>query len=379
MIVGEFLQWMETAPAGQRADAAAALARTYLYSEVDDETRSDIEAALTVALDDESADVRFALADALGASEMAPRHIVIALAADQVEIATIVLSRSPIFIDAELVDIVAAASGPLQLAVASRPAISGAVAASIAEVGERDACAALIVNSGAAIARVSYRRIAERFGDDGEIREALLGRELLPAEVRQLLIHSVTEALGGMAIAKAWMPENRVRAITRDACDRATVAIAAETETEDLPALVEHLRVTGQLTTSLLLRAVCAGNIPLFETALSALARVPQHRVAALMRANRLSGMRAIYARAGLPVVAFDGFTAALDTWRRLSAEDMPADRYRFTMEMVEAVLSRYADISEGDANELAAMLRRFAADQAREAARDYAREIVAA
>ena len=40
---------------------------------------------------------------------------------------------------------------------------------------------------------------------------------------------------------------------------------------------------------------------------------------------------------------------------------------------MVESVLARYRDITDGEMNELTTMLRRFAADQAREAARDYA------
>jgi hypothetical protein len=56
-----------------------------------------------------------------------------------------------------------------------------------------------------------------------------------------------------------------------------------------------------------------------------------------------------------------------------------PSDRYRFTREMVENVLSRYHDITDGEVNELMTMLRRFASDQAREAARDYARMATAA
>jgi uncharacterized protein (DUF2336 family) len=379
MIVREFLQWMEGAPSGQRADAAGALARSYLHTEVDEETRSAMEAALTVLLDDEAPEVRFALADAFASSEKSPRHIIIALAADHAEIAEIVLHRSPIFIDAELVDIAAAAAELLQVAVARRPIVSSAVAAAIAEVGEEAACLALLGNPGASIARISFRRMAERFGEAAEFREAMLARGGVPPEVQQLLVLSASKALGSMALVKSWVPEERVLAVTRDACDRATVAIAAESETRELPALVEHLRVTGQLTTALLLRAVCAGNISFFETALATLARLPEYRITSLVRAGRISGVRAVYAKAGLPAIAFDAFAAALDTWRTLNAEGPPADRYRATMLMVDAVLARYADISDGEMNELAAMLRRFAADQSREAARDYARAAIAA
>lgn len=379
MDVGDFLKWAESAPPAYRADAALALARTFLDERLDDDTRHAIEAALTVLLDDSSPEVRRALAEALGDSPEAPRHIILALAADQVEVAAIVLSRSPVFIDDELVDFVAAADERLQGAVAARAGLSGAVSAALAEVGEEEACRILIANDRAHVARISLRRMAERFGDQPEMRELLLARRGLPADVRQLLVHRLSDALSDLVVVKSWLPEERARKVTRDASDRATVAIAAETESDDLPALVEHLRITGQLTTALLLRAVCAGNVGLFETALSVLAHVPESRVSSLVRAGRTSSLRAVYAKAGLPPVAFDAFAAALDTCRRIAEEGGPRDRYRFTKHMVESVLARYHHITDGEMNELTGMLRRFAADQAREAARELARAASAA
>jgi len=380
MIVHQFLQWVETAPPDRRPEAAFALGRAYLANEHDEDVKNAMEAALTVLLDNASPDVRFAVADALAASPEAPRHIVVTLAADQPHIAAVALGRSPLLIDSELVDIVAAASEPLQVAVASRPLVSSTVAASVAEVGERDACLALLANGGATIAAISLRRMVERFGDDAALREAMLARPDLTADVHQMLVRHLGNLLGEMIVSRSWVSEARARTVTRDACDRATVAIAAETETDDLPALVEHLRITGQLTTALLLRAVCAGNVDFFEAGLAVLARVPQQRVSNLVRAGRATALRAICAKAGLPRLAFDGFSAALDTWRRIAEEENePEDRYRFTREIVDAVITRYADITEGEANELAAMLRRFAADQARDAAREYAREASAA
>jgi uncharacterized protein (DUF2336 family) len=379
MIVRDFLIWMETAPAESRAEAAHALARAYLYAEVDDETRSAMEAALTILLDDPAQDVRLALADSLGSSERAPRHVIVSLATDQADVAELVLARSPLLIDAELVDIVTAVSGRLQAAIARRPAVSQAVSASLSETADRDACLTLLANANAAIARISFRRIAERFAEDVTVRDALLLREDLPADVHQRIVRAVGDQLGELIVRKAWVPENRAKTVTREACDRATVAIAAETETEELSALVEHLRATGQLTTALLLRAVCAGNVAFFEAALAALSGVPHARIASLVRAGKASALRAAYNKAGLPPLAFDAFTAALDTWRQVAAEGGPKDRYRFTMQMVEAVVARYANITDGEVNELATMLRRFAADQARDAARDFAKAAVAA
>jgi uncharacterized protein (DUF2336 family) len=374
MDMGDFLKWTEAAPPAYRAAAARTLAGAYFDGRTAEETHHVIEAALTILLDDASPDVRRALADALADNPDAPRHIMLALATDQAEIAATVLARSPVFIDEELVDIVAAADERLQVAIASRADLSGPVSAALAEVGEREACRALVANESARAARISLRRIAERFGDEPAMRELMLSRRGLPSDVRQLLVRRLSDALGELVTARSWVPEARAKKITGDACDRATVALAAETECEDLPALVEHLRITGQLTTALLLRAVCAGNVALFETALAVLAHVPETRVTSLVRAGRTSSLRAVYAKAGLPAVAFDAFAAALDTCRRIAEEGGPRDRYRFTKHMVEGVLARYHRITDGEMNELTAMLRRFAADQAREAARDMAR-----
>ncbi|MCB1488708.1 MAG: DUF2336 domain-containing protein [Bauldia sp.] len=379
MIVQQFLHFMETAPSDRRALAVRSLGRAYLFSDIDDVTRAEMEAAMTVVVDDSSTEVRQALAETLASALEAPRHIMLALATDLPEIGTMVLSRSPVFLDSELVDIAAGAEEALQTAIASRPRLSSAVSAAIAEVGERDTCLRLLHNHGAAIARISQRRMAERFGDDAEIREVLLQKRDLPADVRQMLILRLSDALGELVVHKSWVSEERARNLTREARERATVAIAAETETEELVALVEHLRVTEQLTTALLLRAICAGNIAMFETALSVLAHVPEERVASLIRSGRKQGFRAIYDKAGLPAMAFEAFDAALETCREIAEQGGPRDRYRFTLYMVESVISRYREITDGEVNELTGMLRRFAADQAREAARDYARTAMVA
>ena len=77
--------------------------------------------------------------------------------------------------------------------------------------------------------------------------------------------------------------------------------------------------------------------------------------------------------KAGLPTGAFDAFVAALEAWREIGARGAPNDRYAYTMQMINAVMQKFAERG-GEMNDLAAMLRRFAADQARDAARDHLR-----
>src|SRR5262249_42143903 len=195
MIVRQFLHWVRTAPAGERAEATGALARAYLYSDLSPEEREAAEGAMITLLDDSSPLVRQALADALAASADAPHAVVHALASDREDIAALVLARSPLFIDAELVDLVATHGATLQAAIAARAPLQCAVTAAIAEVGAAEACLVVIENPCADLAPSSIDRIVERFGRLGAIREALFARPDLSMAARQALVRLLSTRL----------------------------------------------------------------------------------------------------------------------------------------------------------------------------------------
>src|SRR5829696_8186404 len=128
MIVRHFLQWVRTAAAGERADATSALARAYLTSDLSPDDRLAAEGALVMLLDDPSPLVRCAMADVLASSGEAPPAVIFALAADQPDIATLVLERSPLLLDADLVDSVGSGIPSFQCAIARRHELPRAAA-----------------------------------------------------------------------------------------------------------------------------------------------------------------------------------------------------------------------------------------------------------
>jgi len=184
MIVRHFLQWVRTASAAERADATAAMARAYLYSDLCADDRSAAEGALIMSLDDPSPLVRAELARALAFSQESPPAVILGLAADQPEVASWVLEHSPLLVDADLVDAVAAREPQAQAAIANRAKLPPAVAAAIAEVGAAEACLILLENANAAIAPFSLDRMVERHGHLAAIREAMLARGDVPASTR---------------------------------------------------------------------------------------------------------------------------------------------------------------------------------------------------
>ena len=87
MIVRQFINWIRTAPAGERAEATRALARAWLISDLSHDDRVAAEGALLMLLDDASPLVRQAMAEAFARSTDAPASIVRALSADQPTVA----------------------------------------------------------------------------------------------------------------------------------------------------------------------------------------------------------------------------------------------------------------------------------------------------
>jgi len=248
MIVRQFINWIRTAPAGERAEATRALARAWLISDLSTDDRIAAEGALLMLLDDPSPLVRQAMAEAFARSAEAPAAIVRALSADQPTVALPVLEHSPLLVDADLVDIVATGNDEVQCAVARRIALPVSVCAAIAEVGCAAAALELIENPHAELAPFSWDRIVERHGHLAAIREAMLVLDDLPAATRAALVAKLSETLAQFVVARNWLSADRAERITIEARDRSTMNIAARSRGEDMEGLVRHLRITGQLT-----------------------------------------------------------------------------------------------------------------------------------
>jgi uncharacterized protein (DUF2336 family) len=375
MIVREFLQWLRTASAGERADGTTALARAYLFSPLSLDDRAAAEGAMLILLDDPSPLVRRALAEAFSSSQAAPPAVVHGLAADQPFVAVPLVERSPLFVDADLVDMVATGHREVVTAIARRPLLQRSVAAAIAEVGPAEACLELIENPDADIAPFSIDRIVDRFGHLSAIRESLLAIDDLPVGTRQALVAKLSQTLADFVTARSWLAKDRALRIVTEACEKATVTLAAETM--EVRPLVRHLRETGQLTAGLVLRALLCGNCALFEEALAELSGMPLERVYGLVHGKSNAGFRALYYKAGLPASTYPAFREAIEAMHEDVLLGETGDASRLKRRMVERVLTHCERSALGEVEPLMTLLRRFVTEAAREEARMFCDELV--
>jgi uncharacterized protein (DUF2336 family) len=256
--------------------------------------------------------------------------------------------------------------------------LSRGLAAAIAEVGGPEACLALLENCDADITPFSMERMIERFGHLAPIRENMLAREDLSIAMRQALLSKLSQTLAGFVAARQWMGPEHAEFATREACEKATVALAADTPYEEVGALVQHLRQSGQLTAGMLLRALLSGNVVLFEEALAELSAMSIDRVSGYIHDSSISGFRALYRKAGLPDLAYPAFREALAAIRAGLLIGEHGGAVRIKRRVVERVLNACAGEEDADNASLLALLRRFAVEAAREEARLFCDDLIA-
>ncbi|MFK7903405.1 MAG: DUF2336 domain-containing protein [Nitratireductor sp.] len=379
MLVERFIGWMDTAKVDDKAAATNALARAYLLSDMSTDEREATEATMTVLLDDPDISIRHALASAFAMETNAPRHIVLALAADILPISTQILSKSPVLLECELKNYVAKGKAEQQFAIACRPYISCSTAELIAELASNEACLAMLLNEGAELSNEAFKSIAVRFGDESDIRNCLLARADVPVGVRILLIEKYALTLmegEGDANTPTTLSQNEK---LQEVCDKATISYAAQVSDAEINEIVEALISTDRLNTSFLLRAICMGNIALFASALSALSGIELERVERVLADDRRSAFNAIYQRSDLPKEAFMVFDNALNNWRiallNPKSEDAATLAYLVTKQTLATFQATHA-ISGPVVDQLLLLLRRICTNAARDSARNQVKTI---
>src|SRR5262249_32732704 len=195
---------------------------------------------------------------------------------------------------------------------------------------------------------------------------------------RQALVLKVSQMLAEFVSARAWLAPDRAARVTREACERATVALAADSpETEGRP-LIRHLCESGQANAGLMLRSVLAGHVSFFEEALAELSSVPLSRVSGIVHDRKGASFRALYEKAGLPASTFVAFREALEAMREDGFTIEPGGASRLKRRIIERALTRCESESPDEVEPLLTLLRRFAAEAARAEARPVFGELVA-
>ena len=127
--------------------------------------------------------------------------------------------------------------------------------------------------------------------------------------------------------------------------ERATLGLLSpNTDDMDVHRLVSQLHNNGRLTPTIILRALCMGDLDFFEVSTAMLAAIPLGSARMLIHDDGPLGLHAMIDRAGLPGALYPAFRAAIDVIHENEFDGGEHDRERFRRRMIERILTHVAD-----------------------------------
>ena len=258
--------------------------------------------------------VRAELAQRFSESAAAPRTLIRRLANDEAEVATPVLTSSPVLTDGDLIEVARTRGQDHLRAVSSRKDVSEAVSDAIVDHGDDETLERLLSNDGAQLSRAASEKAVERARANPALHAATVERKALPPDllnemyfiVEARLRHTILERNARLdpAVLESALEAGRTRLATQDGALPADYA-------ESL-AYVEELHAANQLTPQMLARFLRSGGRTCFLIALAQLADIDFHTARQIIERCDLDALAVVCRSAGLDRALFLTYAVVL-------------------------------------------------------------------
>ena len=332
-----------------RADVAVKLSEQLSSGALAASERKIVEDIFRAMVHDVEVRVRQALAESLKDNPNIPHDVAKSLASDVADVAIPVVENSAVLSDEDLLEIVSSKGADFQQAVASRKVVSEKVSDALADTGNEDVVATLVSNKGAQISEQTLEKVASEFAENAKVNAPLALRENLPLKVADKLVAYVSEQIQAQLIAKHDLSQDVAMDLVIQSREKAFVSfLDPNSKAPDLLELVHQLHENGRLTPSIIVRAVCMGDVSFFEAALAVLTKTPIPETYMTIHADGPEGVKGLFEKAGIPQGMLNITNAALEAAKEAETTSGD-DRDRFSEIMIERVLTKCEDEIEGD------------------------------
>ncbi len=333
-----------------RADVARKVAQQIDTTSLTEEERELANSILRTLVKDAAELVRKSLSESLRYADDVPRDVALALAKDIDSVAVPLLESSPVFTDDDLIEIVNSGRGSKQIAIAGRPQVSDKVAVALVETDNGEAVAKLVSNDGATISETTYSELLDRHGKFEDVQESLANRSELPITVAERLVTMVSGKLQTYLVERHALSDAQANRIAQDSRERATVdLVELAAQAEDVSKLAQQLKQNGRLTASLMLRALCTGDMRFFEAGMAEMCGVSAEKAGLMIHDAGSLGLQAVFQKTGISEVYFPAFRIAVDVFKETDYDGGDRDRERFRDRMIERILTQYDNIDADD------------------------------
>lgn len=294
--------------ADSRASVLEKVARNYNAESFGERERDIAEHIFRMLMKDTALRVRETLAERIKENPTVPRDIVLHMANDVDSVALPVLAVTEVLSDSDFVKIIEATRDMEKLTTISKRAnVSERVSDALVETKYPDVISSLLGNNTAKIAERSLTKVADEFRSEPAVIAAMAERHPLPMALVERLVNQASAAVAEQLKAKYKLSDEQV---DRDASashdDVMLRMLKHDLPDDEVMALVRQMASLDRLTPSLIMTALCRGQLNFFTAAMSQYAQVPLPNARKLIADKGDFGFKGLYDRSGLPDTMYE-------------------------------------------------------------------------
>lgn len=301
--------------------------------------------------------VRMALAQNLRKAARLPHDVALMLAKDIEDVSLPIIESCLILTDTDLIEIIGQGSAAKNEAIAGRPNVGENVSEVLIDKADEKAVTVLLRNVTAKIAEKSLNKAMERFEASTEVKEALVMRPALPIMVAEKLSAIVSDKLRDYLVSHHELSSTIATDLVMHSRERTVITLSAGGSDADIYRLVQQMHMNKRLTPSIILRALCMGDLTFFEASMAVASGVPLANARILIHDGGRLGLRTLYDKSGMPDRLFPAVRVALDVVHETELDGELHDLERYRARVIERVLTQFEDFGAEDLDYLLSKL----------------------
>lgn len=286
--------------------------------------------------------VRETLAQRIQENEGIPRDIVLHMASDVDSVALPVLKHNKAFSDADLVGIIEASRDISKLlTISKRDDVSARVSTALVETHYPDVITSLLNNDNATIGDRTFEKIVDDFRGEPAVMQAMVERKQLPLPVVERLVTEASSAVAAQLKSKYKLSDEQIGKDAGTAREDVLIGLLGRDASDaEIVGLVAQMAAAGRLTPSLVMTALCRGQLNFFAAALAQFAGIPLDNARRLIGDKGDLGLRGLYQKSGLPDSMFDAVKLLLLAVRDLESNEAVPGSMLYANRLAERVLA---------------------------------------
>ena len=325
-----------------KSSVARKLGRLYNGTEITPQEAALAEDIFRIMIRDTEIKVREALSETLQHCQNLPSDIVTSILNDTDSIAVPFIQYYASLTNDDLIKILNAPGLERQKAVAKRHPLSSDIADYIAEKCSDDIVGELLSNDQAEISEKSFNIIINKYSENEDIKKRIVYRSELPPSVAEKIVSKLSYRLKSYLLLHHNLPKDLVSNLVEEVKEKITLSISEDYSTdEQIEELVHQLYIANRLSSGLVVRSICLGDLKFFEYSLVYLSETPIAEVRKILFNNQADFMiRNLLRKAFIPKSVFPAIFSALKVVREIRFDCGRSNRKAFGHKVVERILS---------------------------------------